>query len=123
MFLEMVLKTVTVLELAFPFITAGEDGDNGVLPSSEFGEAKHCTGVIVRVVIAAIATDSAHLFGFLLHVFTLLKSRVSLSVKALSKTLKNRSCHQWESNHSVTYHHHFVGFLLNFAPAHCFLNR
>ena len=119
----MVLKAKTVLKLAFPFITAEEDGNNSVLPPREFGEAKHCARIIISIVIAAIATDSAHLFRFFLHVFTFSDSRVSLSVKALSKTLKNRCGHQWKSNRSVTYHHHFVGFLLNLAPTHCFFNR
>jgi hypothetical protein len=40
-FLQMVLKTVAVLKLAFPFIAAGENGNNRVLPPREFGKAEH----------------------------------------------------------------------------------
>jgi hypothetical protein len=121
MFLQMVFKTITVLKLVFPFVAARENGNNGVLSFSEFGEAKHGTGIIIRIMIAAIATNFAHSFRFFLHVLTFSKSRVSLSAKALSKTLKNSCSHQRESNHSVAYHHDFAGFLLNFAPTYRFL--
>jgi hypothetical protein len=123
MFLQMVLKTIAVLELAFPFVATEENGNNRILPLSELGEAKHCTRIVIRVVIAAVATDFTHLSRFFLHVFTFFESRVSFSAKAFSKALENCSGHQWKSNHGVTYHHDFVSFLLNLAPAHCFLNR
>jgi hypothetical protein len=40
-FLQMVLKTVAVLKLAFPFIAARENGNNRVLPPRELGKAEH----------------------------------------------------------------------------------
>jgi hypothetical protein len=87
----VILKTIAVLELAFPFVATEENGNNGVLALSEFGEAKHCTGIVIRVVIAAIPTDFTHLSRFFLHVLTFFESRVSFSAKALSKALENRS--------------------------------
>jgi len=41
MFLQMVFKTITVLELVFPFVAVRENGNNGVLSLSELGKAKH----------------------------------------------------------------------------------
>jgi hypothetical protein len=70
MFLQMVLKTIAVLKLAFPFVAAEENRYNSVFPLSEFRETKHSAGIVIGIVIAAIATDSAHLLRFLLHVFT-----------------------------------------------------
>ncbi len=67
----MILMTIAVLKLALPFITAEEDGNNGILPLGKLGKAEHRTRIIIRVVIATIAADFAHLLRFLLHAFHL----------------------------------------------------